>query len=128
MQEGDGTLLCFIVFHGRMGWARPAVNGDIEVALACFPINSPQLRQMLDIYMYEAKVIVLEDALTASRLSRSRRPAPIKAFTAKNPPNAIAVEVRQEVHDDEGQVIEREIRALPHGADHSSLLLRCLPT
>ena len=55
------------------------------------PISSPQRRQMLDINLYEAEVIVLEDALTASRLSRSWRPAPTKASLRRVPPNAIAV-------------------------------------
>src|SRR4051812_42919863 len=67
-QESDGTGFGFVVFDGKMDRARAAVDGDIEVALAPFAIGGLQLGQMLDVDVHEAKVIVLEGALTFGRL------------------------------------------------------------
>ena len=42
-------------------------------------------------------------------------------------PDAVAVEVRQEMGDHEGQVVEGEVGGAAERADHRALLLRRLP-
>ena len=62
-QEGDGTRFGFVVLDGEMDRARAAVDGDVEEALAPFAIGGLQLRQVLDVNMDEAEIVVLEAAL-----------------------------------------------------------------
>ena len=57
----------------------------------------------------------------------NRRPSPTETFASKNAPDAVTVEMWQEVCHHKGQVVERKVRALSQGADHSSLLLRRPP-
>src|SRR5579859_7448989 len=82
---------------------------------------------MLDIDVNEAEIIIPEDALASGRLRGNRRPSPTETFASENAPDAVTVEMWQEVRHYKGQVVERKVCALSHGADHSSLLLRRPP-
>ena len=96
-QERDGACLGFVVLDGEVDRARAAVDGDVEIALAPLAIGSLQLRQVLDIDVHEAKVVVLEAALAFGGLCRGRLGAAVQAFGLEDAPDAVAVEMRQEM-------------------------------
>src|SRR3954451_18735738 len=108
-QESDGTGFGFVVLDGKMDRARAAVDGDVERALAPFAIGGLQLGQVLDVDVHEAEVIVLEAALAFGGLRRCWLGAAIEALGLENAPDAVAVEMRQEMCNDKCQVIEREV-------------------
>src|SRR3712207_1022852 len=49
--------------HREVDRAGAAVDGDVEVALAAFPVRGPELRQVLDVDVHEAEVVLPEAAL-----------------------------------------------------------------
>src|SRR3954471_16649023 len=106
-QEGDGALLGFVVLHGKMDRAGAAVDGDIEEALAPLTIGRLQFGQVLDVDVNEAEVVLLERALALGGALRNGLGPAVQALGLEDTPNAVAVEVRQKVADDKGQVIER---------------------
>src|SRR4051794_17660664 len=61
------------------------------------------------------------------RFCRTRQTVPVQSFGLEDTPNAVAVEVRQEVADDKGQVIEREVGGATQGADKGAFLFGGLP-
>src|SRR5215213_4192264 len=77
--------------------------------------------------MDEAEVVVLERALAFGRLCRYWFGPAIEAFGLEDAPDAVAVEMRQEMGDDEGQLIEGEVGDPAQRADNGPLVLRCLP-
>src|SRR5918997_1452396 len=104
---------------------RATVDGHIEKALAALAIGGLQLGQVLDVDVDEAEIILLERAdLTPALL---RRWQPPEAFSLEDAVDGIAVEMRQEVRDDEGEVIEREAGGLAQGADDGALLVGGFP-
>ncbi|MBQ0819049.1 hypothetical protein KBI52_02090 [Microvirga sp. HBU67558] len=74
-QEGDRACGQFVIIDGQVHPARAAVNGYIERALAPLPIGGLQLRQMLDVHVHEAEIVVLERAELALALLRRRQAA-----------------------------------------------------
>src|SRR5215210_6022809 len=129
-EEGDGALLGLVVFDGEVDGAGAPVNGDVEVALPPFAVGGLQLGQVLDVDMDEAEVVVLELALATFGPVRGRRWPPAQSFgpqDAQDAPDAVAVEVRQEMADHEGEVVEGEVGRLAQGADHGALLVGGLP-
>src|SRR5689334_9009219 len=77
--------------------------------------------------MHEAEVIVLEGAFAFGGLRRCRfRPA-VQSLGLEDAPDAVAVEMRQEMGDDKRHVIAGEVGDPAQHADNSALLLRCLP-
>ena len=97
-QESDGAGFGFVVLDGEVDRARAAVDGDVEIALAPFAIGGLQLGQMLDVDMHEAEVVVLEGALAFGRLCRCRLgAASVQALGLEDAPDAVAIEMRQEV-------------------------------
>ena len=105
--------------------ARAAVDGHIQEALAALAIGGLQLRQVLDVDVHEAEIVVLERAALALALLRGRQAA--EALSLEDAVDGIAVEMRQEVRDDEGQIVERKAGGLAQGADDGALLLRGFP-
>ena len=82
---------------------------------------------MLDVDVDEAEVVVSERALAfGGAFGEGLWPA-VQPFDLEDAPDAVAVEVRQEVADDEGKVIEWKVGAAPQGADDGALLLGRLP-
>src|SRR5689334_23586249 len=77
--------------------------------------------------MHEAEVIVLEAALAFGGLCRGWLGATVQPFGLEDAPNAVAVEMGQEMCNDKRQVIEREVGDPTQRADNGTLRLRCLP-
>ncbi len=84
-------------------------------------------REVLDVDVDEAEVIVTEAALAFSGpVCGSFWPA-VQALGLEDVPDTVTVEVRQEMADDEGEVVEREVGGTPQAADDGALLLSGLP-
>ena len=126
-QKSDGTGFGFVVLDGKVNRARAAVDGDGEIALAPFAVGGLQLGQMLDVDVHEAEVIVLEAALAFGGLRRCWLGAAVQPFGLEDAPDAVAIEMWQEMRHDKRQVIEREVGDPAQRADNGALLLRCLP-
>src|SRR4051812_26933705 len=77
--------------------------------------------------MDKAEVIVLEGALAFGGLRRCWLGATIEAFGLEDAPDAVAVEMRQEMGDDKRQVIEGEVAHPAQRADNGALRLGGLP-
>ena len=88
------------------------------------PLAVLQLGQVLDVHVHEAEIVVLERAALALALLRRRQAA--EAFSLEDAVDGIAVEMRQEVRDDEGEIVERKAGGLAQGADDGPLLLAWL--
>ena len=82
---------------------------------------------MLDVDMHEAEVIVLEGALAFGGLWRCRLGPAVQPLGPEDAPDAVAVEMRQEMGDDKGQIIEGEVGDATERADNGPFLLGCLP-
>ena len=89
------------------------------------PLAVAQLGQVLDVHVHEAEIVVLERAALALALLRRRQAA--QALGLEDAVDGIAVEMRQEVGDHEGEVIERKAGGPAQGTDDGPLLLRGLP-
>ena len=124
-EEGDRACGQLVVLDGQMHPARAAVDGHIEEALAALAIGGSQLGQVLDVHVHEAEVIVLERAALALALLRRRQAA--QPFSLEDAVDRIAVEMRQEVRDHEGEVIERKAGGLAQGTDDRPLFLCGFP-
>lgn len=99
------------------------VDGYIEISLAGIAIGRPQLRLIPYIDMNEAQVVVAELALAADGMGAGCRWAPVESLGPEDVPDAVAVEVGQEVPDNEGQLIEAEARWSAELADNGALFL-----
>src|SRR3954451_4013651 len=126
-EEGNGALLGLVVLDGEVDRAGAAIDGDIEVALAPFAIGGLQLGQVLDVDVREAEVIVLEGTLAFGGLCRYRLGAAIEAFGLEDAPDAVAVEMRQEMGNDKRQVVEGKVGDPAQRADNGALRLGGLP-
>jgi hypothetical protein len=126
-QEGDGSLLGFIVFDCSMHRARTPVDGDIEIALAPFAVASPQLRQVFYIDVHKTKIIFLEGPFSFCRSGGNRSGPAIESLRLQKAPDAVAVEVWQKMRDDEGEIIQRKVGAPAQRADHSPFFFRGFP-
>src|ERR1700709_1610770 len=82
---------------------------------------------MLDVDVDEAKIVVSEGTLSLGRTFREGFWPTIKAFCLENTPDAVAIEVRQEVADNKGKIVEREVGGLAHGTNDGPLFFRSLP-
>ena len=109
----------------EMDPARAAVDSHIQKALAALAVGGLQLGQVLDVHVHEAEIIVLERAALPFALLRRGQAA--QPLSLEDAVDRIAVEMRQEVRDDEGQVIERKAGGLAQGADDRPLLIRGFP-
>src|SRR3954454_283441 len=83
-------------------------------------------REVLDVDVHEAKVVVLEGALAFGGLRRCWLGAAIEARGLEDAPDAVAVEMRQEMCNDKRQVIEREVGDPAQRADNGALFFGCL--
>src|SRR4051794_30781598 len=126
-QESHGTGFGLVVLDGEMDRARAAIDGDVEIAFAPFTISSLQLGQVLDVEMDEAEVVLLEGALAFGGLCRYRLGPTVQPLGLEDAPDAVAVEMRQEMGNDKRQVIEREVGHPAQGADNGALRLGGLP-
>ena len=113
MQEGDGTFLGLVVLDRSVDGARAAIDGDEQVAFAAVTIAGLQFWQVLDVDVDETEVVIAERALALGGLLGEGPLSTIEALGFENAPDAVAVEVRQEVADNEGEVVEREVGGAP---------------
>ena len=126
-QEGDGAPFGFVVLDREVDGARAAVDGNEQVSLAPFAVAGLQLGQVLEVDVDEAEVVVMECALALGGLVGDRLWSAVQSFGLEDAPDAVAVEVRQEMRDDEGEVVEGEIGRASQGADDGALLFGRLP-
>jgi hypothetical protein len=124
-EEGDRGFRGLVVLHCQMHAARAAVDGPIEITLAALAISRSQLRQMFDVEVHEAEIILLEGA--SLPFSLLRRWQPPQAFGLEDAIDGIAVEMRQEMRDHEGEVIERKAGGAAQRTDDRPLFLGGFP-
>src|SRR3712207_4200695 len=126
-EGGDRALLRLLVLPREVDGTGPAVDGDVVAALAPPAVGGPRLRRVFGVDVPDAEIAVPELALAPPRPVRARQGASAQPLGAEDAPDAVAVQVRQEVGDDEGEVVEREAGGPAKRADHGPLLLRGLP-
>src|SRR5947209_3461644 len=126
-QEGDRTLLGLVVFDCQMHGARAPVDGDIEITLAPFAVAGLQLGQVLDINVNKAKIILFEGSLSLYWSGRDRSGSAVQSLRLQNAPDAITIQVRQKMRDDEGQVIQSEVGDSAQRTDYRAFFLGRLP-
>ena len=126
-RKGDGAPLCLVVLDGKVDGARVAVDGDIEIALAALAVGGLQLRQVLDVDVDEAEVVFLEPALAPLGAVRGGGWPAVQPLSPEDAPDAVAIEMRQEVGGHKGEVVEGEVRRPSQGADDGPLFLARLP-
>jgi hypothetical protein len=119
-EEGDRAGRQLVVLDGQMHPARTAVDGHIQIALAALAIRGLQFRQVLDVHVHEAEVILLERAApTLALMGWRKAPQP---FGFEDAVDGIPVEMRQEVRDHKGEVIEPVARRRAQTIARSSSL------
>ncbi len=96
-QESDGAFLGFVVLDCEVDGARAAIDGDEQVAFAPVTVAGLQLGQVLDVDMDKAEVVVAEGALAFGGPFRKRLTPAVQALGLEDAPDAVAVQVRQEV-------------------------------
>ncbi len=124
-EEGDRAFRRLVIIDGQVDPARAAVDGDIEKALAALTVGGFQLRQVLDVHVHEAKIVVFESSALPFALMSGGQAA--QAFGFEDAVDRIAVEMRQEVRDDEGEIIKRKAGGLAQGTDDGAFLLGGFP-
>ena len=77
--------------------------------------------------MNEAEIVVSEPALAAPWSVRRGWRSAVQALGSQNAPDAVAVEMGQEVGNDEGGVIEGEVGGAAECTDHGAFLVIGLP-
>jgi len=82
---------------------------------------------VLDVDVHEAELVILEAALSFGGLCWRRFSAPVQSFGLEDTPDAVAIEMRQEMADDEGQVVEGEVAKPTERADNGALFVTRLP-
>ena len=102
-----------------------AVDGDVEIAFAEDAVAVAQLGQGLHIQVHKADLVLLEGAVRFAGAISGRQA--VEAFGLEDAVDRIAVQMRQEVRDDKGEVIEGEAGGAPQGADDGPFLLARLP-
>ena len=108
-------------------WGHPPhqFNGDVQVAFAQHAIAILQYGQVLHVHMHEADLVVLERTVRFAR-ALGRRQA-VEAFSLEDAVDGVPVQMRQEVRENEGEIVEREAGGAAQGADDGALLLARLP-
>ena len=94
----------------------PVVKPPWE-ALAPLAVAGLQLGQVLDVDVHEAEVVIAKGALAFGGPFRKRLWSAVQALGLEDAPDAVAVEVQQDVADNKGEVVERETGCTPEGAD-----------
>jgi hypothetical protein len=120
-QEGDRAVRGLVILDRQMHGARAAVDGHREEALAALAIGGSELRQMFDVEVHEAEIVVLEAAaLPLGAVGCGQAP---QALGLEDAVDRIAVEMRQEMAHHEGQIIERKAGGAPQRTDNRPLFL-----
>src|SRR3954453_11732942 len=82
--------------------ARASIDSDIEITFAPLAITGLQLRQMFAVDVNKTKIIVFKGSCSFDRLGRSRSGSTVESLRFQNAPDAVTIEVRQKMRDDEG--------------------------
>ena len=93
-------------------------------ALAGHAVAVAQLGPGLHVEVHKAEVVLFEGAVRLAGLI-SRRET-VEPFRLEDAVDGIPVQVRQEVGDDEGEIVEREACRAAQGTDDGAFLLACL--
>jgi hypothetical protein len=101
------------------------VDGHEQEPLAPLAARGAQLRQVLHVQVHEAEPVLPE--LGRGPLGRGGGRPAAQPLGPEDAVDVVAVEVRQEVGDDEGELVEREAGGATQGAHHGALLLGGLP-
>jgi len=125
LPECHRAALGFVVLDREVDEAGGAVDGDIEVALAALAILGAQLGQVLHVDVHETEIVVLEGPVRLARPACGRQAAQALGF--QNAVDRVTVEMRQEMRDHKGEVIQRKARRTTQRADNGPLLLTGLP-
>ena len=125
LQEGPGAGLGLLVLDRQVDRARAPVDGHEQESLAPLAVRGPQLGQVLHVQVHEAELVLLE--LRRGPLGPGGRRPAAQARGLEDAVDVVAVEVRQEVADHEGEVIQREAGGATQRAYHGALLLARLP-
>ena len=125
LQEGLGGDLGLLVLDRQVDPAGAPVDGDEQEALAALAIGGPQLGQVLHVHVDEAELVLLE--LARRPLGRGRGRPAAQPLSLQDAVDVVPAEVREEVGDHEGEVVEREAGRPAQGAHHGALLLARLP-
>src|SRR4051794_12500523 len=92
-----------------MHGARAPVDGDVEITLAPFTITGLQLRQMFDVDVNKTKIIFFKGSFSLDRSGAGRSGPTMEPIRLQNAPDAVAIEMREEVSNDKGEVIQRKV-------------------
>ena len=125
VEEGDGRGGGLVVFHRQVHVAGGAIDGDVQVALARDAVAILQLGQVLHVHMHEADLVVLEAAVRLASLFGGRQP--VEALGLEDAVDRVPVQVRQEVREDEGEIVERKACAAAERAHDGALLIGGFP-
>ena len=125
LRKAIGAFRQLVVFDSQVHPARTAVDGDIQEAFAAFTVSRAQLRQVLDVHVHEAEVIRLEAAVRSAGAIRRRQAAQARGF--QDAVDRVTVEMRQEVADHKGEVIQRKAGCATQRTDNGALFIRCFP-
>src|SRR3954447_14405022 len=98
--------LGLLVLDREVDRAGAAVDGDEQEALAALAVGGPQLGQVLHVHVDEAELVLLE--LARGRLGLGRGRPTAQARGLEDAVDVVAAEVRQEMPDHEGEVVQRE--------------------
>src|SRR4029453_7111655 len=125
LQEGHGAALSLVVLDREVHEAGGTIDGDIEVPLAALTVSRAQLGQVLHVHVHETKIVRLEAAMrSAGAISRWQA---AQALSFQDAVDRVAIEMRQEVADHKGEVIQGKAGGTPQGADNGALFIRGFP-
>jgi hypothetical protein len=124
-QEGHGRGGGLVILDRQMHEAGGAVDGDVEVALAGHALAVAQLRQVLHVEMHKADLVLLEDAMRFAGAISGRQA--VETLGLEDAVDRISVQVRQEVGDHKGEVVQREACRAAKRTDDGPFLLARLP-
>ena len=128
LEEGDRIGGVFRIIDGQVDEPRAAINCHIKEALSYVAVCGAQPGQMFDVNMDKAQIIVPEAPLSLAGLHRRLRWSSIEALRLENPINAVAVKMRQEVPEHEGEIIQRKTCRPAHCTDDRALFFAHTPS
>src|SRR4028119_1779720 len=106
LEEGHSTGGSLVLLDGQVHPPRAAVDGHKEEALASDTLPVPHLRQVLYIQVHEAEIILLEGSMGLARPALGGKA--VEPLGLEDAVDGIPVQVRQEVGDHKGEIIERK--------------------
>src|SRR4051794_22901416 len=107
--------------------ARASIDSDIEITFAPLAITGLQLRQMFAVDVNKTKIILFEGPCSLYRSGGDRSGSTVESLRLQKAPDAVTIEVRQKMRDDEGKVIQSEVGDPAQSADHGPFFFGGLP-